>query len=133
MNLANVLRVLRPGISIPAQCEIVDFGNGPQIVRWSHPSARPSADEIASVSETEATAAGLEPVTRRQMLTALHSAGMLSTIQDAVTASNNVALQIAFNESQEFERNNPLLKQITAALGITDEQINDVFALAATL
>ncbi len=80
-----------------------------------------------------AARAAIKPVTRRQMLTALHRVGLLATIKAAVAASGDVELQIAFDESQEFQRNNPFLASMAAALGKTDAEIDAVFALAATL
>jgi hypothetical protein len=67
------------------------------------------------------------------MLTALHRVGLLATIQAAVAASNDIELQFAFDESQEFQRGNPFLATMAAALGKTDAEIDAVFALAATL
>lgn len=75
----------------------------------------------------------IPPVTRRQMLTALHRAGLLQTIKGAVTASGDIELQIAFDESQEFQRNNPFLATMAAALGKSDAEIDAIFALAASL
>lgn len=80
-----------------------------------------------------AVRAAIPPVTRRQMLTALHRAGLLTTIKGAVAASGDVELQIAFDESQEFQRNNPFLATMAAALGKTDAEVDAIFALAATL
>jgi hypothetical protein len=75
----------------------------------------------------------IPPVTRRQMLTALHRAGLLETIKGAVSASGDVELQIAFDESQEFQRDNPFLASMAAALGKSDAEIDAIFALAASL
>lgn len=89
-------------------------------------------DEIDAATIAAARAA-IKPVTRRQMLTALHRVGLLATIRGAVAASGDIELQIAFDESQEFQRNNPFLASMAAALGKTDAEIDAVFALAATL
>jgi len=75
----------------------------------------------------------IPPVTRRQMLTALHRAGLLETIKGAVSASGDVELQIAFDESQEFQRDNPFLASMAAALGKSDAEIDAIFALAKSL
>jgi hypothetical protein len=80
-----------------------------------------------------ATRAAIQPVTRRQMLTALHRAGLLATIKAAVAASGDIEMQIAFDESQEFQRSNPFLATMAAALGKTDAEVDAIFALAATL
>lgn len=74
-----------------------------------------------------------KPVTRRQMLTALHRAGMLDAIKAAVDGSGDVELQIAFNEALDFERTNPMLIAMAQAMGKTDAEIDAIFALAETL
>jgi hypothetical protein len=89
---------------------------------------KPNAQELAAAAR-----AAIQPVTRRQMLTALHRAGLLATIKGAVAASGDVELQIAFDESQEFQRNNPFLATMAVALGKTDAEVDAIFALAATL
>ena len=91
-----------------------------------------TADEIAA-ADTADKRASIPSVTRRQMLTALHRAGMLETIKGAVTASGDVELQIAFDESLEFERNNPFLATMAAALGKSDAEVDGIFALAASI
>lgn len=89
-------------------------------------------DEIDAATIAAARAA-IKPVTRRQMLTALHRAGLLATIKGAVAASGDIELQIAFDESQEFQRSNPFLATMAQALGKTDAEVDAIFALAATL
>lgn len=94
---------------------------------------RPATQAEIDAATIAAARAAILPVTRRQMLTALHRVGLLATINAAVAASGDVELQIAFDESQEFQRNNPFLASMAAALGKTDAEIDAVFALAATL
>ncbi len=137
-NLAAVIAYLVPGATFfpGGDCEIVDTGGGPFIARWSHSTPQPTEAEIdaaAPAALAVAARAAIQPVTRRQMLTALHRAGLLATIKGAVAASGDIELQIAFDESQEFQRNNPFLASMAAALGKTDAEIDAVFALAATL
>lgn len=105
-------------------------------IRWQSPLPQPTEAEIeaaAPAALAAAARASIKPVTRRQMLTALHRVGLLATIKGAVAASGDIELQIAFDESQEFQRNNPFLASMAAALGKTDAEIDAVFALAATL
>ena len=101
-------------------------------IKWLSSGPQPTEAEIDAAATVVARAA-IKPVTRRQMLTALHRVGLLATIKAAVAASGDVELQIAFDESQEFQRNNPFLASMAAALGKTDAEIDAVFALAATL
>lgn len=105
-------------------------------LEWLSQAPQPTEAEIeaaAPAALAAAARAAIKPVTRRQMLTALHRAGLLETIQAAVAASGDIELQIAFDESQEFQRNNPFLATMAAALGKTDAEVDAIFALAATL
>lgn len=96
-------------------------------------SSRLATQAEVDAATASAARAAIVPVTRRQMLTALHRAGLLATIKGAVAASGDVELQIAFDESQEFQRDNPFLATMAAALGKTDAEVDAIFALAATL
>ena len=134
--LAQTIQHLFPGIDMQAECLVQDDGSGPYIKAWNRPEPQPTQAEIeaaAPAALAAAARAAIVPVTRRQMLTALHRAGLLATIKGAVAASGDIELQIAFDESQEFQRNNPFLASMAAALGKTDAEIDAVFALAATL
>jgi hypothetical protein len=72
-------------------------------------------------------------VTRRQMLTALHRVGLLTSIQAAIDASGDFELRLAFDEALEFERGNPMLASMAAALGKTEADLDAIFILAATI
>lgn len=109
-----------------------DNGDGTYRLDFDGSSRLATQAEIDAAAIAAARAA-IKPVTRRQMLTALHRVGLLATIKGAVAASGDIELQIAFDESQEFQRNNPFLASMAAALGKTDAEIDAVFALAATL
>jgi hypothetical protein len=134
--LAKTLEYMFPGIDFMSDCILQDDGDGPYIKAWRRAEKQPTQAEIEAAAPAAAAAAAraaIRPVTRRQMLTALHRVGLLATIKAAVAASGDVELQIAFDESQEFQRNNPFLASMAAALGKTDAEIDAVFALAATL
>lgn len=118
--------------NIPGCAGAADNGDGTYRLDFDGFSRLATADEVQAAAAAAARAA-IKPVTRRQMLTALHRVGLLATIKGAVAASGDIELQIAFDESQEFQRNNPFLASMAAALGKTDAEIDAVFALAATL
>lgn len=112
--------------------------DAPDSVRliWHAQGPQPTEAEIeaaAPAALAAAARAAILPVTRRQMLTALHRAGLLATIKGAMAASGDIELQIAFDESQEFQRDNPFLASMAQALGKTDAEVDAIFALAATL
>lgn len=76
-------------------------------------------------------------VTRRQAKQALLLAGLLDDAETAINAiadatERGVAL-IFWNDAVEFERANPLITAIGTAIGLTSEQIDDLFTTAATL
>lgn len=96
-------------------------------------SEREATPQEIATAEATAARAAIKPVTRRQMLTALHRAGLLATIKGAVAASVDVEMQIAFDESQEFQRDNQFLAAMSQALGKTDAEVDAIFVLAASL
>jgi len=105
-------------------------------ITWMAQSPQPTEAEIEAAAPAALAAvarAAILPVTRRQMLTALHRAGLLATIKGAVAASGDVELQIAFDESQEFQRDNAFLQTMAQALGKSDAEVDAIFALAASL
>ncbi len=118
--------------SLPGVLGAANIGEGRYRIDVDGGSREATAEEIAA-AEFAAARASIKPVTRRQMLTALHRAGLLATIKGAVAASGDVELQIAFDESQEFQRDNPFLASMAQALGKTDAEVDAIFALAASL
>jgi len=119
-------------LSVPGCIGSAENGDGTYRLDFDGYSRLATQSEIDDAAAAAARAA-IAPVTRRQMLTALHRAGLLATIKGAVAASGDVELQIAFDESQEFQRNNPFLASMAAVLGKTDAEVDAIFALAATL
>lgn len=110
-----------------------DNGDGTFRLDLADGTSRLATQAEIDAATVAAARAAIKPVTRRQMLTALHRVGLLATIKGAVAASNDIELQIAFDESQEFQRNNPFLATMAQALGKTDAEVDAIFALAATL
>lgn len=78
-----------------------------------------------------------QSVTRRQAKQALSISGFLDQVQPAIDAIadplQRSLMQIEWDDSQEFLRDRPQLIQLATALGLTDEQIDELFILAATL
>lgn len=77
-----------------------------------------------------------QSVTMRQARLALLSAGLLAAANAAIAAMPGVAgeaARIEWEYAQTVERDSPLVAGLTAALNLTQTQIDDLFALAATL
>ena len=72
-------------------------------------------------------------VTRRQFKLALLSISLLDDVEAIVAGSNDRALQINYAEALVFERNNPLVLSMAAALGKTSAEIDALFIYAAGL
>ena len=67
-----------------------------------------------------------------QIRLALEAAGLLTAVDDAVVAAGSV-VQIWWRDSKTFTRHHPLLLQMIAALGWTDEQVDALWHQAAAL
>lgn len=71
-------------------------------------------------------------VTMRQARLALLQANLLSTVNTAIKAGNEED-KITWEYATEVYRNSPLVTNMVTALGLSDSQLDDLFALAATL
>ncbi len=93
--------------------------------------------EAAWNSADEAANAPSEPtiptiVSMRQARLALLQAELLATV-DAAIAAGSEADQITWEYATEVDRNSPLVVNLSASLGLTEQQLDDLFTLAATL
>ena len=71
-------------------------------------------------------------ITRGQFKQALLQLGLLDTVDAAIAAAPRSA-QIDYADRLDFERDNPLVLEMAAALGKTEAEIDDLFKLGATL
>ena len=77
-----------------------------------------------------------ESVTMRQARLALLNAGLLSSVNTAIASMPGVqgeAARIEWDYSNEVVRSQPLTLSLAAALGLTPEQMDQLFITAATL
>lgn len=75
-------------------------------------------------------------VTMRQARLALLSAGKLASVGpaiDAMPSPQKEQAQIEWEFSSTVERHRPLVQAIGPMLGMTEEELDDLFILAATL
>jgi hypothetical protein len=63
---------------------------------------------------------------------ALHNAGLLDRVEAAVSAAD-IVTQIAWAQATSIERDSPTVAALSAALGLTDAQIDDLFTAAAAI
>ena len=71
-------------------------------------------------------------VTRFQARAALLNAGLLDTVNTAMQSAQPVA-QLAWADAQTFRRLSPTVMAIGAGLGLSDEQLDDLFIYAAKI
>lgn len=75
-------------------------------------------------------------VTMRQARLALLGAGLLPQVDAAIAAlpsPQKEAALIEWEYSQEVQRNKPFVQALGASLGLTSDQLDDLFLLASTL
>lgn len=76
-------------------------------------------------------------ISMRQARLALLGAGLLDNVEGAINGipdpAQRRAAQIQWEFSSEVNRYSGLITALAPALGLTDEQIDDLFRMAATL
>lgn len=94
-----------------------------------------TAERDALRAEKEAAPAKVSgAVSPLQARKALKAAGLLTRVQAMVAASpEDDDIRLAWDWAPSWERNSPFVESLGAALGLTALQIDDLFALAATL
>jgi len=95
------------------------------------PNCTPISDAEADALRP-ATTPFVAPLTPRQIRMALSRAGLRSTVEGAVVAGDQ-DLKDWWEWSQAFERLHPQVVAMGAALGQTDEDMDALWALGATL
>ena len=96
----------------------------------------PDAAELASrdyaVPALAAAAPPPDIVSRKQMLIALHVAGKLDAIEGFVNSpGQDRIVQLAWREAKDFYRSDELLNQMAPMLGLTAEDVDELFRSAA--
>jgi len=69
-------------------------------------------------------------VTRFQARAALAMAGLLDGVEAAVAASPNSLTRLAWADSQSFERQSPTIASLAYILGLSTDQIDELFQTA---
>lgn len=77
-----------------------------------------------------------ESVSRAQGKAALFSAGLLQTVEEYIeglTGEDKIIANLAFNETTEWRRDSPFLIQAATVLGLSSEQLDNLFILAESI
>lgn len=86
---------------------------------------------VDPVAELERKRAGMV-VSRFQARAALHGAGLLSAVETAVANADPIT-QLAWADALEFRRNSPTIAALAGIVGLTDEQIDNLFIAAGQI
>lgn len=75
-------------------------------------------------------------VTPAQAHIALSRAGLLDTVNSAIAAlsgQDGIEVQIWWAKAEEIRRDNPHLASVAVGLGLSSDQVDDLFRTAATI
>lgn len=98
-------------------------------------------DGFLPITQEQAEAAVADPppgtvipfsVTPFQAKAALLQAGLLETVQQAIAAASPIA-QLAWSDATEFTRDSPTIAALSAQLGLTSTQVDELFIAAASI
>lgn len=121
---SDVVVRLSDGAFIPADMANSDYQ---QYLQWL---------EAGNVPEPADPALPTIPqeVTRFQALAALHLAGLLEQVE-AIMAdqATDMLTVLAWKNTQEFKRTSPMVLNMVQALGLSDEQLDNLFITASTI
>lgn len=109
----------------PEAGEDVKIGSGYAEGVFTPPPSPAPADLLAQERE------GMV-VSRFQAKAALLQAGLLVDVENAV-ASGDVLTQLAWSEAVEFHRTSPMIAKLAVTVGLSPEQIDDIFRAAKAI
>lgn len=139
-SAANVARLVQRGIWDDSDCAKLG-------VEMAEPFVAPDGfmitgnerferrdGEIRQVFDVEPVPADPVPdvVSRRQFLMQLHISGLTELVEGWVAQQDGL-IKIAYENSSTFHRNEPMMLAGFAALGFTEEQIDEFYSNAAGL
>jgi hypothetical protein len=112
---------------------VISMGSGASVINYTQQVQQltPPGQPVSTV----VTAAGQpvpNQVTMRQARLALLQANLLDQTNAAVQSAG-AAAQITWEYASSIERNDPLLLQLQSVLGLTSDQMDQLFITASTL
>ena len=89
--------------------------------------------EAKRVSELPVSPLPITTVTMRQARLALLQSGLLATIETAITTGTDEAIKVEWEYATEVRRDWASLITLTTSLGMTSQELDNLFQLASTL
>lgn len=75
-----------------------------------------------------------QEVTRFQALAALHTAGLLTTVEAMMdNPATDTLTVLAWKNAQEFKRTSSMVLNMAQTLGLSDQQLDDLFIAASQI
>jgi len=106
----------------------------PEITEQVRPYTPMATEEVTSQVDSYIYTATLPKViTMRQARLALLNAGLLATVSDAISAGTDEALKIEWDYATEVKRDWASLEAIATSLGMTSEQLDELFIAGSKL
>lgn len=104
------------------------------VIEWLSPDlTQPTYEQIeAEYQRLLVESAKVKVVSMRQARLALLQVGLLTSVEEAIAAGDD-AVKITWEYATEVRRNDPLVLSLSEALDLSNEQLDYLFALAATL
>jgi len=126
-QVVNVIEA-EPGFEIPGFLLVQTDEAGP---RWTYD---PDSGEFSPPPQPPETIP--QVVTMRQARLALLQVGKLAMVDTAIAGlpePDRTAAQIEWEYSQEVQRDKPFVLMLAPALGLSEEDLDNLFVLASTL
>lgn len=92
--------------------------DGANVVPYEPPLPEPPFPSVVSASQAKIT---------------LHNAGLLEQVKAIVAAHPYEIVRIWYSDANQWERGNPYVQALGVEIGLTDEQIDELFIAASAL
>lgn len=136
MTYENAEYTENGSIRVEQNGKVLNVPKAPGNRHWDELQAMEAAGEITIAPYVPPTEAEqLEEwrktatVSKFQAKAALAQAGLLGQAKQAVANADEIT-QIAWEDATTFNRNSPTIATMAAALGLTDDQVDDLFKQA---
>lgn len=93
----------------------------------------PGVGGYPRLAERQVTVIVPASVTRFQARAAMMLAGLLDQVEAAVAASDDPMIRLAWAETVEFPRTSPTIAALAAALGLNDQDVDQLFITASQI